>query len=203
MTKEQLIERWKKRPYSWSQHSQFRDYSPEEWFQSYVLGIKKPSNKRMEYGSIVGKRIENDPSYIPQLPREGVCEYGVEVKMGKIDLVGYMDSFCIDKKIINEFKTSSPFGWNQDKVDDTYKAGGQLTFYCLLLLLKEKIKSEDLTIKLHHLHTSEKGDFTISFASPFTIDTYITKRTTAEVLKFGSTIIQQRKAMEKYILEHE
>lgn len=198
LNKKDLIKKWKARPYSWSQHSQFRDYSHEEWYQSYVLGIKKPSNKRMDFGSAVGKRIESDPNYIPQLPR-GVMEYGVEVKMGKIDLVGFFDSYNEGEIIIDEFKTSSPTGWSQDKVDEH----DQLTMYCLLLMLKQNIKPEQVRIRLHHLHTEEGGDFTIKFASPFTIDTYETKRDTKRTLMFGAEIIKQRKEMEQYIKNHD
>lgn len=199
MTKEDQLAQWKKRPYSWSQHSSFRDYDKEEWYQSYIKGNKKPGNKRMDFGSAVGKRIETDPKYIPQLPREGILEYPVEVMMGDTALVGYMDAYCSDKKIINEFKTSNSTGWNQQKVDQH----GQLHFYALLLMLKEEAKPEELTIRLHHLVTEESGDFSIRFASPFTINTYITKRTTRDCLLLGAEIIKQRKLMKEYILNHE
>lgn len=198
LTKKELIKKWSKRAYSWSQHSSFRDYDKEEWYQSYVLGIKKPSNRRMDFGSAVGKRIESDPTYIPQLPR-GVMEYGVEVKMGNIDLVGFFDSYNEGELIIDEFKTSSPTGWSQDKVDEH----DQLTMYCLLLMLKHNIKPEQVRIRLHHMHTIESGDFSIKFASPFTIDTYETRRDTKRTLMFGAEIIKQRKEMEQYIKNHE
>lgn len=198
LNKKELIKKWKARPYSWSQHASFRDYSPEDWYQSYVLGIKKPSNRRMDFGSAVGKRIETDPTYIPQLPR-GIMEYGIEINMGKIRLVGYMDAYKPEELEIHEYKTSAPTGWSQDKVDDH----DQLTMYCLLLMLANNTKPEDVKINLHHLHTVESGDFSIKFASPFTIDTYETKRDTKRVLMFGAEIIKQRKAMEQYIKNHE
>lgn len=198
LTLKQKIKNWKARPYSWSQHSSFRDYDKAEWYNKYILGISTPPNKRMTFGSLVGKRIENDPTYIPQLPR-GIMEYGITTKMGKIELIGFMDAYNPDTKTINEYKTSGPDGWNQSKVDDH----GQLTLYCLLLLLKEGIKPEDVTIQLHHLHTTEGGDFAIAFAKPFTLNSYTTKRTTEQVLKFGAEIIKLRKEMELYIKNHE
>lgn len=197
MTKEERIEQWRRRPYSWSQHQSFRDYNKEEWYSKYILGNPTPTNKRMAFGSAVGKRIETDPTYIPQLPR-GIMEYGIEVDMGDIKLVGFMDAYEPVSKTINEYKTSSPTGWDQKKVDEH----GQLTLYALLLMLKENIKPEELTIQLHHMHTEEAGDFTIKFASPFTIDTYETKRDTKRVLMFGAEIIKQRKEMEEYIKNH-
>jgi len=198
MTIDECIEQWRRRPYSWSQHQSFRDYDKEEWYSKYILGNPTPTNKRMAFGSAVGRRIETDPTYIPQLPR-GVMEYGVEVMMDDIALIGYMDAYDPETKTINEYKTSSPAGWSQEKVDDH----GQLTLYCLLLLLKEDIKPEDVTIQLHHMHTIEDGAFNISFKSPFTIDTYTTKRTTKQCLMFGAEIIKLRKEMEKYIKNHE
>ena len=198
MTKEEQIAKWKARPYSWSQHSSFRDYDKEEWYQSYIMGIKKPSNRRMDFGSQVGKRIETDPNYIPQLPR-GVMEHGINVFMDDIELTGFMDSYIPEEIHIHEFKTSSPTGWTQDKVDNHH----QLTFYCLLLLLKESIKPEDVKITLHHMVTEESGDFSIKFAAPFSLNSYPTKRTIRDVLMFGAEIVNQRKEMEQYILDHE
>ena len=197
--KKDLIKKWQKRPYSWSQHSSFRDYDKEEWYQSYVLGIKKPPNKKMEFGSLVGKRVESDPTYIPQLRRGGTMEYGITVTMGDIELVGYMDQYFENEKHIDEYKTSGKDGWNKKKVDEH----NQLDFYCLLLLLKHQIQPEDVTISLHHLHVCEGGDFSLKFCSPFTIDTYHTKRTTKQVLLFGAEIVKQRKEMLDYILNHE
>lgn len=194
---EELIKKWKARPYSWSQHSSFRDYDKEEWYSKYILGKTTPTNKRMLFGSQVGKRIENDPTYIPQLPR-GIMEYGIEVDMGDISLVGYMDAYDPETKTINEYKTSSPVGWDQKKVEEH----GQLTLYALLLMLKENIKPEELTINLHHMHTEESGDFSIKFASPFTLVTYPTKRTTKDCLLFGAEIIKLRKEMEEYVRTH-
>jgi hypothetical protein len=200
MTKEELIDRWKDRPHSWSQHSSFRDYDKEKWYQFYVLGIKDLPNKRMEWGSLVGKRIEKDPTYIPQLRRGGTMEYGITVKLSKdITLIGYMDQHFEEECHTDEYKTSGKDGWNQKKVDEH----GQLTFYGLLLMLKKKVKPENHTMSLHHMVTEEEGDFTIKFASPFQLNTYHTKRTTKQCLMLGAEIIKLRKEMEEYIKNHE
>lgn len=200
MTIEERIEQWKRRPYSWSQHQSFRDYDKEEWYSKYILGNPTPTNKRMLFGSAVGKRIETDPTYIPQLPRGGTMEYGITVKLNKdITLIGYMDQYFTETKHLHEYKTSSPTGWDQDKVHEH----GQLTYYCLLLKLAHNIKSEDVTIYLHHMHTCETGDFSIGFCKPFTLNTYETKRTTKDALMLGAEIVKLRKEMESYILAHE
>lgn len=197
-TRQKQIEGWKKRPYSWSQHQSFRDFDKEDWYKKYILGEPIPTNKRMLFGKVVGERIEKDPTYIPQLPR-GLMEYGIEVDMGDIRLVGYMDAYEPVSKTISEYKTSSKDGWSQDKVDKH----NQLDFYCLLLMLKENTKPEEVTINLYHLVTIEEGDFSIKFASPFTLNIYQTNRTTRDILLFGAEIIKMRDEMEKYAMEHE
>lgn len=202
MNKQAQLKKFRARPFSWSQFSSFRDYDKEEWYNNYILGIKAPPNARMTFGSLVGKRIEKDPSYIPQLPRN-IMEYEMTAtlkdKHGDFSLIGYADSYNPETKELDEFKTSSPTGWTQKKVD----FHDQLTYYALLLYLRDKVKPEHLTIRLHHMHTCEDGSFNITFCKPFTLDTYTTKRTTRQVLMFASEILRVREEMELYILNHE
>ena len=198
MSKQDLIKKVFSRPFSWSQFSSFRDYDKEKWYQNYVLGFKEPPNARMTFGSQVGKRIETDPTYIPQLPR-GIMEYELKATMKDIELIGYADSYNPKKKELDEFKTGGASSWNQKKVE----SHDQLTFYALLLYLRNEAKPEDLTIRLHHMLTQENGDFSIGFAKPFTLTTYTTKRTKKQVFMFASEIIRLRKEMEQYILNHE
>lgn len=197
MSKQDLIKKVFSRPFSWSQFSSFRDYNKEKWYQNYVLGFKEPPNARMTFGSQVGKRIETDPTYIPQLPR-GIMEYELKATMNDIELIGYADSYNPETKELDEFKTGGVSSWNKKKVE----SHDQLTFYALLLYLRNEAKPEDLTIRLHHMLTEEKGDFSIGFAKPFSLDTYTTKRTTRQVLMFASEILRVRKEMEEYILAH-
>ena len=197
MSKQDLIKKVFSRPFSWSQFSSFRDYNKEKWYQNYVLGFKEPPNARMTFGSQVGKRIETDPTYIPQLPR-GIMEYELKATMNDIELIGYADSYNPETKELDEFKTGGVSSWNKKKVESY----DQLTFYALLLYLRNEAKPEDLTIRLHHMLTEEKGDFSIGFAKPFTLTTYTTKRTTRQVLMFASEILRVRKEMEEYILAH-
>ncbi|HNO71988.1 MAG TPA: hypothetical protein PKO16_09465 [Bacteroidia bacterium] len=198
MSKQDLLKKVLSRPFSWSQFSSFRDYDKEKWYQNYVLGFKEPPNAKMMFGSKVGKCIETDPSYIPQLPR-ATMEYELKATMKDIELIGFADSYDPKKKELDEFKTGTVSIWNQKKVDNH----DQLTFYALLLYLRNEAKPEDITIRLHHMVTEEKGDFSIGFAKPFTLTTYATKRTTKQVLMFASEIIRLRKEMEEYILTHE
>ncbi len=198
LRKEQ-INKWLNRDYSWSQHSSFRDYNKEDWYKKYILGEETPSNKRMEFGSTTGKRIEKDKDFLPQIPRGGVMEYKVRAKMGDFYVIGYLDQFFKETPGIDEYKTSSPTGWDQKKVDKH----DQFTFYTLLLALKNNIKPESLLMRLYHLHTEEKGDFSIGFASPFAMDVYETKRTMKQISDFSKEIVQIRKEMLEYALNHE
>ncbi len=197
--KQAQLKKFLSRPFSWSNFSSFRDYDKEEWYNNYILGKKSPPNARMTFGSLVGKRIETDKTYIPQLLRGGIMEYEVRVKMGDIELVGYMDQYFVNEKEIHEYKTGGANSWNQKKVDNHQ----QLDFYSLLLYLRDKTKPEEISFNLFHLHTEEKGDFSIGFVKPFTLNHYKTKRTTKQVLMFASEIVRIRKDMEKYILNHE
>jgi hypothetical protein len=201
LLKQAQLKKFRARPFSWSQFSSFRDYDKEEWYNNYILGVKAPPNARMTFGSLVGKRIEKDLSYIPQLPRH-IMEYEMTATLkdahGDFSLVGYADSYNPETKELDEFKTGGVSSWNKKKVE----SHDQLTFYALLLYLRNEAKPEDLTIRLHHMLTEEKGDFSIGFAKPFTLTTYTTRRTTRKVLMFASEILRLREEMEQYILAH-
>jgi hypothetical protein len=160
-----------------------------------VLGEKTKTNVKMDFGSAVGKRLETDPDYMKNVPRQERMEHGVKVKMGNIELYGVLDSYSPITNAIEEYKTSGEKGWDQKKVD----SHDQITFYALLLYLEKGIKPETLSIRLHHLVTEEQGDFSIAFKKPFTHKVYKTKRTTKQVLQFGAEIIKVRKEMELYI----
>ena len=74
--------KWNKhqRPISWSQIAQFT-FSKDAWYKRYVLGIKEPMSKQVEYGSEIGKRIEIDPSFLPHIPRQENMEYVDEMRI--------------------------------------------------------------------------------------------------------------------------
>lgn len=196
--KKQQIKRFLARPYSWSCHSAFRDYDRELWFKRYILGEKTPQTKELDFGKIVGSRLELDPTYIPEVPREKVMEYELTAKMGKVQLIGYADSYGEDTKTLREYKTGKA-EWNQERVDEH----GQITLYMLMLMLRDGITPEEITCTLHWLPTENKGDFSLGFRKPFKVHHFTTKRTTKQVLMFGAEIIRLRKEMLKYIQEHE
>lgn len=189
---------WTKKPLSWSAISSF-EYDKEQWYESYVLG-KKSDNKEMQFGKVIGKKLETDPSFLPMIPRHSKMEHGWRVFFGKIELIGYADSFCLkSKKKLAEYKTGKK-AWDQDRVDNH----GQLTMYCLMNYITNKIKPDDVEIQLAWMPTKENGDFSISFVEPIEkkIKIFKTKRTMSQILDFCKRINKTYKEMLKYAKEH-
>jgi hypothetical protein len=155
----------------------------------------------MELGTSVGKRLETDPTYLPQVPRLGKDEYKFLVKLDKnITLTGFADTFNhITCKELGERKTGAL--WDQAKVDEH----GQITLYCLMNYIQNKIKPEDTDIHLCWLPTEEitDGSFNSQFKLVDNIEDNIkifkTKRTMSDILKFVSFIKETFKEMEKYV----
>ena len=202
-TRREQIEKWKNRDYSWSQHSSFK-YDPEQWFRKYILGIESPKTAELEFGSTIGKKLETDPTFLPQIKRHSKMEHEFKCKLGNITLVGYADSFCtITDKKLEEYKTGVK-PWDQKRVDEH----GQLTMYALMHYLITKTRPEDVEIKLWWMPTRrvENGDFTveIKFIEPIeeNIKSFSTKRTMKDILNFGAEIKKVYRQMELYAIAH-
>lgn len=190
----------KTRPLSWSAISSF-EYDPEQWYKKYVLKEEDPASKEMLFGSLIGKQLEKNSSFLPSIIRHSKMEHCFKVTFGKIPLVGYADSFCtITNRKLAEYKTGKK-AWDQKRVDEH----GQLTMYCLMNYITEKISPEEIDITLIWMPTQENGDFTISFVEPIeeNIKIFKTKRTMQDILKFGARIKSTVKAMEEYAQNHE
>lgn len=183
------------RPLSWSSISSF-EWNPEEWFESYYLGKKKTS-KEMEFGSVVDKKLQTDPTYLPFVPRYEHMQYPMQIMFGKIPLVGIPDGLNLtDSLVLADYKTGKK-AWNKKRADET----GQLTMYLLMLYVTKKITPEKFKLFIHWLPTKENGDFSISFVEP--IEKYYkvfeTKRTMLDVLNFGAYINETYEKMRKYV----
>lgn len=197
------INNWKKRDYSWSQHSSFL-YDPEQWYKKYILCIESPKTPELEFGSMVGKKLEKDPTFLPQIKRHSKMEHDFRCIFQGIPLVGYADSFCtITNKKLEEYKTGVK-EWNQKRVDEH----GQLTMYLLMHYLITKTRPEDVDIHLWWMPTRriENGDFTvkIEFVEPIeeNIKSFKTKRTMKDILSFGAEIKKVYRQMELYAIAH-
>lgn len=195
-TPAELLRVWRKRPYSWSQHSSF-DYDKDQWFNSYILGARGDATPAMEFGKLVGDSFGTDTP-MAAVTRYSHMEYAVKTRLGKIPLIGFIDSYDPVNKYLREYKTSSNAArWTQKSVD----GHGQLTFYCLLLYLAEKVRPEDVTIHLEYIPVRETMDFSMEVAREIVPSVFSTKRTTRDVLQFAVEIKKKRGVMEAYAIK--
>ena len=182
------------RPLSWSALSSF-EYDPEQWYQSYIVGVRQQS-KEMDFGSWVDKKIQEDPTFLPTLPRYPVMQQKFVVRYADIPLVGLLDGYSKDPHKIWDYKTGKK-AWDQERADET----GQLTFYALLNFITNRVKPEETEFGIHWMPTKDNGDFTVGFVDDIenNIKSIATKRSMVDLLKFGQRIRKTVNAMEKYV----
>ena len=201
MTKQDALDKFHKRDFSWSQMSSFA-YNPEQWYKSYILGEYQDSEE-LRFGKMIDLKIQEDPTFMPSLPRYEKMQHKMKVVFNKIPLVGVPDgiNFTTTPKILSDYKTGrNP--WTQKKAKET----GQLKFYLLLIYITEKIKPEEFDCYIHWLPTKleENGNFErkISLISDTEFQTFKVNHTMRDILTFGTEIIKTYIAMEKYIAQH-
>ena len=148
-----MKERFKKRPLSHSQLSSF-EYSPEQWYNSYILGSKFTPTPAMLFGNVIGDAIGTDTSPIPELAPPGIKEYRLTAEVEGIPLVGYADHYCPETRVLHENKTSETKGrWTQGKSDKHT----QIDMYLLMLYLSEGVPPESVTAYLNFIQTRPTG----------------------------------------------
>lgn len=172
----------------------------DEWYNSYVLGIRGHSNATMLAGTWIGQKLCDDPNFLPEVPRPEIYEHDLVGKLGDINLRGHLDGWSPTTKQLLEFKTSTREDrWTQKEVDEW----GQVTFYCLLLHLNYKILPEDIGIRLVAIPTDEHGDFEVRVSKHKKVKVFHTKRTTHDIIQFGREIKQVHKAMSEYVIHRQ
>lgn len=203
-TREEKIKNWhiNKRGFSWSQLISFEDYI-DQWFTKYVLEesikLTRLEKDRMSFGNLVGASFATENPMVPGIVIYPEMEYELRVPYNDITLVGYIDSYDPDKKLLREYKTSSnPNKWNQKSVDEH----GQLTMYAFMLKLKENVSPEDLTIHLDYIPVEETFDG-MALTKPVTFHTFETKRTMNDIVQFGVRINKALKQMEEYVKNYD
>jgi hypothetical protein len=183
---------------SWSSYHAFTEYDKDLWYENYVLGNRQAPNKAMTMGVEIGERITQDPTFLPTLERPEVFEYdfdGKLTKFGTLTLRGHIDGYFETFPAIDEYKTSTNKDrWTQKKVD----TWGQLTFYALLVWLNHKIPPEKIRFRLWAIPIIEHGDFTYEAQPPIM---FTTKRTMADILRFGAELNRTFKEMELFVKE--
>lgn len=184
------------RPLSYSAVSSF-EYDKNQWFETYMKGVKQTSPE-LTFGSMVDLKIQNDPTFIPTLPRYPNMQWEGKVVFNNIPLIGKADGIDFDKKMLADYKTGR-LEWDKKRADET----DQLTFYLLLIYVIKKIKPQEFRCFIHWLPTKkdESGDFktTISFRDdPVIPITFETKRTMTDILRLGLHIKEVVSEMESY-----
>lgn len=232
----------KDRPLSWSGISAF-EWRPSGWHQKYVVHgkctranpakgtvdfcvvvmafdpecpvIKK--TPELEFGSMIDTRIQEDPSFLPNLVRYPILQHEMTGTFNKIPLLGFADTVVFEmqtpmvinnalpkgKKVVSkghavvyaklrDYKTGRK-PWDQKRADQT----GQLTMYLFMLYLRDKIKPEDVECFIDWLPTHIE-DGKVAFIKEGDIRTFKTKRTMRQVLAFGQRIKDVYAAMEEY-----
>lgn len=175
---------------SWSMVSAWQ-YDPEQWYERYYLGVRGVPNSAMRIGIEVGDRLITDPTFLPTLERPDIFEKNLTASIGDITITGHIDGWF--EKGIDEYKTSlNKDRWTQKKVDEH----GQIDFYCLLRYLNEKVKPEDLRLRLWAIPIKEHGDFSWEAQEPICFNT---KRTMADILRFAAYLQKTHKEMQEFI----
>lgn len=187
-----IIEFLQGRPLSWSSLSSF-EWSPEQWYERYILAKKEEPSEEMKFGKLVGERLASDPLFMPHIPRLGTYEYELKCKLGKIPLTGFMDDFKAPNKM-SEFKTGVK-PWDQSRAD----SHGQIDMYLLMHYLINKVKPEDMSVNIYWMPTEKTGDFKIKFVDENDVRVFKTKRTMRQILEFGARINATVKTMELYV----
>jgi len=196
----ELIVKYKitsERPLSYSAINLFSDPqwgSPEKWYDSYILG-KRQTSREMTFGSMIDKRFQNDPTFLPEIQRYSVLQHEMKVMFADIPLIGYSDGWEPDTARLMDLKTGKA-PWTKKRANDTT----QLTMYALMLYIQDKVKPEDISFTIVHLPTKENGDFSIGFRDDPVVPQYFhTKRIMEDLLLFGAHIKKTYAQMQEYV----
>lgn len=189
----QIREFLKTRPLSWSAISSF-EYNPDDWYDRYILGVKKPDTKEMIFGKKFAESIENGEPMAPVTILSAV-EHRFSVVFNGIPMIGFADTFCTETmRRLGEYKTSRT-GWDQARVDEH----GQITLYALFNFVTNGVPPEDVDFFLEYVATEETGDFNIRLKDPVKVHHFDTKRTTADIIRFGKRIMDVVDAMQAHV----
>lgn len=194
------LDRLHSRPISWSNISSW-EYDKKQWARKYLDLIKDPPSREMVFGSMIGKKLETDPTFLPQIERHSKMEHEFKASISGITLIGYADTFCdVTHTKLGEFKTGKK-AWDQKRVDEHR----QITMYCLMNFIAMKVKPEDVEIKLWWMPTVELEDFSIAFVEPIeeNIRSFTTQRTMKDILHFAAYIKKVYAEMEEYALSYQ
>lgn len=203
------------RAVSWSMISSYK-FNKDKWWFKYVYHGKctkefcmianevnefcpvVETSPEMTFGKEIGHKLETDPTYLPQVPRQIVMEYKLSGMWKNMKLIGYADSLDDVVYFLEEYKTGRN-AWTQKKADDHE----QITLYLLVLYLTKGIRPESFQNRLHWLPTMITQEGKIQFVDPFEHHTFYTTRTLAQCLDFANYIEKVYKEMNEYAENHQ
>lgn len=121
----------------------------------YYENVKDPETPEMAFGKKIAKLLEDNDPLMAKIPRYSSPEHKIEVIIGEVPLIGYVDSFEPGPNSILEYKTgrAKPDGkprWDAVEVART----DQLPMYSLMV--KEKYDTVDNRTRLVWLRTLTK-----------------------------------------------
>lgn len=214
------------RPLSWSGISAF-EWNPHQWYHKYVVhgkctyakdgkgidfcvvvGFADPNcpvvkkTPELIFGSMVDLKIQEDPTYLPEIVRYEIMQHEMRCMYNGIPLVGYADTRRNRVRpaknrsslshALRDYKTGRK-PWDQKRADET----GQLTMYVGMEYLTDKIKPEEFDLFIDWMPTHIEGGEVV-FVDPFSVKTFQTRRTMHQVLTFFQRIEDTWAAMEEY-----
>jgi len=186
---------------SWSSLAMI-EKNPEEWYQTYVLGYKRPPTEAMKFGTKIHKQIA-DRKFRGKLKK---ITYGSNpetkltckifyTKTKSFNLIGTPDDFSYGT--LYEYKTGTKL-WTQKQADNH----GQLFTYALLLQ-----KAKRKTINIAYLVSLETKHLTVNGKNKIVLTgnrrILEVKITPQDLLKIQARFINGYKKVLKVIKEHE
>lgn len=181
-----------KRPLSYSCLNSF-EYNKETWYRTYILNQRQQS-REMDFGKMIDERFQNDLSFIPEIPRYPLLQHEMKATFDSIPLIGKPDNLYLDKFLLRDLKTGK-WDWTTEKADNTK----QFDMYLLLIYLVYKIKPDKFTCFIDWLPTRDSGNFEISFIEPVKVQSFKTKRTMGDILRYGAYIKNTIKLMQEFV----
>lgn len=166
-----------------------------DWFRSYYLGQRRFS-KEMSFGSQIDKLIQDDPTFLPTLPRYEKMQWKLKAVVEGIHITGTPDGVDIEKqKVLADYKTGKE-KWTDKRAKDT----DQLKIYLYLIYENTGIKPEEFINKIHWLPTRNKGEKEIELVGE-EFFTFEVKHTLDDVMTCISEIPKIVKEMEAFYHE--
>lgn len=184
------------RPLSHSQLSSFK-WNKRQWYDHYVLGIPTVVTPELEFGSMVDKKIQDDPTYLPEIVRLPHLQYELKCEFNGMPLIGFPDALCLKTFNLRDYKTGRK-AWDKKRADET----AQLSMYLFMIHLIHGINPQKFKCFIDWMPTHYK-DGELCFIEPLKIKTFQTKRSMADILRFGNDLLETRKAMIKYYEEQQ